>query len=274
VRQQLGLPAARVDGVRVELRRERLPGIGHEQDAPVGKPSPHDRVRTQPREAGGRAATTRHHVHLGVMLLPAHQRQVRSIRREHGPADLTQVGREPLRCAPVEGHGPGVVLRDEHDGVARDGRIAEVAGIQTHAASLRFRSPMPDLFVATFTGRLEVLFEERRDPSKAVGMAAYMRDQFPYYGLPAPAQRAAAREALEGLGQPTEADLVQLATTCWARPQREWQYAACDLLARWAKHCSPAMLLTAEHLITTKSWWDTVDLLASKVFCTWVGDHR
>ena len=133
---------------------------------------------------------------------------------------------------------------------------------------------MPDLFVATFTGRLEVLFEERRDPSKAVGMAAYMRDQFPYYGLPAPAQRAAAREALEGLGQPTEADLVQLATTCWARPQREWQYAACDLLARWAKHCSPAMLLTAEHLITTKSWWDTVDLLASKVVGTLVRNHR
>ncbi|HZQ84305.1 MAG TPA: DNA alkylation repair protein [Acidimicrobiales bacterium] len=133
---------------------------------------------------------------------------------------------------------------------------------------------MPDPFVATFTGRLEVLFEERRDPSKAVGMAAYMRDRFPYFGLPAPAQRAAAREALEGLGQPTEADLVQLATTCWARPQREWQYAACDLLARRAKHCSPALLLTVEHLITTKSWWDTVDLLASKVVGTLVRNHR
>ncbi|MBV8959993.1 MAG: DNA alkylation repair protein, partial [Actinobacteria bacterium] len=88
---------------------------------------------------------------------------------------------------------------------------------------------MPDSYVATFTGRLEVLFEERRDPTRAAAMAAYMRDQFPYYGLPAPSQRAAAKEALVGLGQPTEGDLVQLATTCWARPQREWQYAACDL---------------------------------------------
>ncbi|MBV9255416.1 MAG: DNA alkylation repair protein [Actinobacteria bacterium] len=133
---------------------------------------------------------------------------------------------------------------------------------------------MPDSYVATFTGRLEVLFEERRDPTRAAAMAAYMRDQFPYYGLPAPSQRAAAKEALVGLGQPTEGDLVQLATTCWARPQREWQYAACDLLAKRAKHCSPAMLLTVEHLITTKSWWDTVDALASKVVGALVRAHR
>jgi len=123
---------------------------------------------------------------------------------------------------------------------------------------------MPDPYVPTFTGRLEVLFEERRDPERAVAMAAYMRDQFPYYGLPAPAQRMTAKEAADGLGLPSEADVVHLATTCWARPQREWQYAACDVLARRAKHCSPALLLTAEHLITTKSWWDTVDSLASK----------
>jgi 3-methyladenine DNA glycosylase AlkD len=123
---------------------------------------------------------------------------------------------------------------------------------------------MPDPYVPTFTGRLEVLFEERRDPARAAAMAAYMRDQFPYYGLPAPAQRSAAKEAADGLGPPSETDVVQLATTCWARPQREWQYAACDVLARRAKHCSPALLLTAEHLIITKSWWDTVDSLASK----------
>ena len=122
---------------------------------------------------------------------------------------------------------------------------------------------MPDPYVPTLTGRLEVLFEERRDPERAVAMAAYMRDQFPYYGLPAPAQRRAAKEAAAGLGAPSEADVVHLATTCWARPQREWQYAACDVLARRAQHCSPALLLTAEYLITTKSWWDTVDTLAA-----------
>jgi 3-methyladenine DNA glycosylase AlkD len=133
---------------------------------------------------------------------------------------------------------------------------------------------MTDPYAPTFMGRLEVLFDERRDPARAPAMAAYMRDQFPYYGLPAPAQRAAAREAAAGLGQPSEADLVQLATACWGRPQREWQYAACDALARRAPHCSPALLITVEHLLTTKSWWDTVDSLASQTVGALVAAHR
>jgi 3-methyladenine DNA glycosylase AlkD len=132
---------------------------------------------------------------------------------------------------------------------------------------------MADGFVPTFMGRLEVLFDERRDPERASAMAAYMRGQFPYYGLPTPAQRAAAGEAAAGLGQPTEADLVQLATVCWARPQREWQYTACDALARRAKHCSGALLSTVEHLVTTKSWWDTVDGLAAQTTGALVAAH-
>ena len=123
---------------------------------------------------------------------------------------------------------------------------------------------MPDPYVPTFLGRLEVLFDERRDPARAPAMAAYIRDQFPYYGLPAPAQRAAAREAGR---RPRAADRGRLSCT-WPPPvgrvpQREWQYAACDALARRAKHCSAALLITVEHLITTKSWWDTVDTLAA-----------
>jgi 3-methyladenine DNA glycosylase AlkD len=132
---------------------------------------------------------------------------------------------------------------------------------------------MADRYVPTLMGKLEVLFEERRDPGRAPAMAAYMRDQFPYYGLPVPVQRAAAREAAAGLGQPTEADLVHLATACWARPQREWQYTACDALARGAKHCSAALLITVEHLVTTKSWWDTVDSLAAQTVGALVRAH-
>jgi len=36
-------------------------------------------------------------------------------------------------------------------------------------------------------------FEAHRDAERARGMASYMRDQFPYYGIPAPEQRAIAR---------------------------------------------------------------------------------
>ena len=132
---------------------------------------------------------------------------------------------------------------------------------------------MADPYVATFMAKLEVLFEEQRDPARAPAMAAYMRDQFAFYGIPAPAQRAAAREAAAGLAPPTEADLASLAGACWARPQREWQYAACDALARGATRCSAALLDTVEHLIVTKSWWDTVDSLAAQTTGALVTAH-
>ncbi len=42
-------------------------------------------------------------------------------------------------------------------------------------------------------------------------------------------------------------------------------YTACDLLRKHAKKLGPQDLPLVEELITTKSWWDTVDLLAVHV---------
>jgi 3-methyladenine DNA glycosylase AlkD len=122
--------------------------------------------------------------------------------------------------------------------------------------------------VATLLERLDQRLGAARDPARAVGMAAYMRDQFPFLGLPAPALRAVTRAALAGLPKPTEADLPPIAEACWQRPEREFQYVACDYLRAHHAAVTPAFLPTAHRLITTKSWWDTVDPLATRV----VGD--
>jgi 3-methyladenine DNA glycosylase AlkD len=111
---------------------------------------------------------------------------------------------------------------------------------------------------------LAVAFEENADAERARGMSAYMRDQFPYYGIAAPLQRSLAREVLANHPAPDEPQLARLARDCWTRPQREWQYFACDLMARHAKTLSARFLPHAKRAITTKSWWDTVDSLASK----------
>jgi 3-methyladenine DNA glycosylase AlkD len=99
-------------------------------------------------------------------------------------------------------------------------------------------------------------------------MAAYMRDQFPFFGVPSPALRSLERTAGAGLPAPTEADLRRFAEACWARPQREFQYVACDYLRKHQRVAGPGLLPVLRGLITTKSWWDTVDPLATRV----VGD--
>ena len=117
--------------------------------------------------------------------------------------------------------------------------------------------------------RLREVYAAHADAERAVAMRAYMRDQFPYLGMPAPQRRRLAREVLAGSaagsGKPVEADLVDVAHRCWALDEREYQYFAVDLLRRWVKVCGPGFLDTAATLITTKPWWDTVDELAAHV---------
>ena len=116
--------------------------------------------------------------------------------------------------------------------------------------------------------RLVRTFEAARDPERAVQAAAYMRDQFAFLGFSTPTQRALARTVVTGLPKPTEADLVAVALACWDQDEREYQYFACDYLRAHDKIPGPAFLATARTLITTKSWWDTVDPLATR----FVGD--
>lgn len=106
-------------------------------------------------------------------------------------------------------------------------------------------------------------YEARRDPARAPAMKAYMRDQFEFLGLDRATRDELDREVLSGLPSPTEQDLVAIARACWKKPAREYQYFAQKYLRKWTpKVASAAFVELLAELITTKSWWDTVDELA------------
>jgi 3-methyladenine DNA glycosylase AlkD len=130
-----------------------------------------------------------------------------------------------------------------------------------------------DAFEVELTRRLTSAFAASRDPAAAAAMSAYMRNQFPFLGIPSPTRAQLQREAFNGLPAPSEARLLAAATALWALEEREYQYAASALLARYAKHLSPASLPEIRVFITTRSWWDTVDTLASHVVGTMVAHH-
>jgi 3-methyladenine DNA glycosylase AlkD len=113
--------------------------------------------------------------------------------------------------------------------------------------------------------RLVRCYGAARDPVRAGPVAAYMRDQFPFLGIPAPTQRALSRTVVAGLHAPAEADLRTVALACWELDEREYQYFACDWLRTHVSVPGPGFLTTVGTLITTKSWWDTVDPLATRV---------
>jgi 3-methyladenine DNA glycosylase AlkD len=109
---------------------------------------------------------------------------------------------------------------------------------------------------------LETLFKAEEDPKRATDMARYMKDQFAFFGFPATERRALQRQAFAGAPGPTETDVKRLTKACWRKKQREFQYFGADYVRQHIEVCDQTFLSQLEFLITHKSWWDTVDVLA------------
>jgi 3-methyladenine DNA glycosylase AlkD len=100
-------------------------------------------------------------------------------------------------------------------------------------------------------------------------MSAYLRHQFPCLGISLPRLRALLRE----LPRPAVEDAVSWAQACWELPEREYQYVGLFTLESAARRLPPSCLPDIQRLITTRSWWDTVDGLATHVVGALVLQH-
>ena len=120
-----------------------------------------------------------------------------------------------------------------------------------------------------YVASLKTLFEQNADPAQATPMKKYMRDQFEYLGIKTPQNAALQKRFYTQLGLPELSDLDEILRDLWSLPQREFQYVAMGLLGKFEKQLSAEFIDTIEYLIITKSWWDTVDALASHT----VGTH-
>jgi 3-methyladenine DNA glycosylase AlkD len=120
-----------------------------------------------------------------------------------------------------------------------------------------------------YTLSLKTLFEKNADPAKAAPMKKYMRDQFEYLGIKSPEGAILLREHIKAHGLPPLDKLDIIVRELWSLPQREFQYAALSLMGKLEKEVNENFITTIEYAITTKSWWDTVDILAGHA----VGSH-
>ena len=116
---------------------------------------------------------------------------------------------------------------------------------------------------------LRELFEKNANLSQAAPMKKYMRDQFEYLGIKTPQSAALQKEFYANYGLPEVIELDSILRELWSLPQREFQYVGLGLLDKLEKELPAKFIKTIEYLIVTKSWWDTVDTLASHT----VGTH-
>jgi len=103
------------------------------------------------------------------------------------------------------------------------------------------------------------------DPEKAAGMAGYMRDKFPFYGLQAVERRKALRKYMRQENRPKYDMLETAVKKLWQLPEREFQYFAQELILNYQKDYTEDIIDLFEYMIINKSWWDSVDHIANKL---------
>jgi 3-methyladenine DNA glycosylase AlkD len=113
-----------------------------------------------------------------------------------------------------------------------------------------------------YVASLKTLFEQNANPDQAGPMKKYMRDQFEYLGIKSPQLKELMKEFIAANGKPPLNDLDVILRLLWSLPQREFQYGATSFLGRSEKELPASFIKTIEYMITTKSWWDTVDTIS------------
>jgi len=119
--------------------------------------------------------------------------------------------------------------------------------------------------VAAFHRAVRAALKPLANARFAEGMRAYMRDRFEYLGIQTPIRRAAVTPLIRALKPADAAELRKAADGLWKMREREYQYVAVDLLARYHAVLSLDDLPWLLDLVQEKSWWDSVDALLKTV---------
>ena len=119
--------------------------------------------------------------------------------------------------------------------------------------------------VAEFHRAVRAALAPLADVRLAAGMRAYMRGRFEYLGIQTPVRRAAITPLIKAFKPADAAELRKAADGLWKMREREYQYVAVDLLARYHAVLSLDDLPWLLGLVQSKSWWDSVDALLKAV---------
>lgn len=108
------------------------------------------------------------------------------------------------------------------------------------------------------------VFRHHADPVQAQPMSAYMKHQFPFLGLKKPERKMLESPLVQRVkkDKALEHGIIE---QLWSASEREFQYLALDLMVAVQPALKPEAMPLLERLIQEKSWWDTVDLIATQL---------
>ncbi len=110
--------------------------------------------------------------------------------------------------------------------------------------------------------QLREVFAQNAHPEKALGMAKYMKNLFPFVGISSPERKNMVVELRKDFKPKNAQELKNWISLLWEMPEREFQYVGMDYLQKDVNLLEIEDIAYFEFLITTKSWWDSIDLIS------------
>lgn len=114
-----------------------------------------------------------------------------------------------------------------------------------------------------FIQQLEIEFKRNANAAIAAGQKAYMKDQFEFYGIKTPLRRKIQQPFLDKRYLPSKTNLENTVKSLWLKPEREYQLFAQELTEKYVKKFEENDIALLEWMVVHKSWWDTVDFIAT-----------
>ena len=116
---------------------------------------------------------------------------------------------------------------------------------------------------------LQQMFKLLANEEHAKSAEAYMKNQFKYFGIYTNERRKISNDYIKQVGLLSKKELDKTVKELYKQTHREFQYVAIELIAFHKKQWAEDIIELTEFCLINKSWWDTVDGIASAI----IGDY-
>ncbi|GEL11262.1 DNA-7-methylguanine glycosylase [Flavobacterium glycines] len=114
-----------------------------------------------------------------------------------------------------------------------------------------------------FINQLENAFQEINNAENALAMAKYMKNHLSFFGIKTTERRQRFKEIWKANKPEVTKNTRAIALELYAKEQRELHYCAIEILIKELKgNYKKEDILLIEKLLTTNSWWDSVDTIS------------
>lgn len=112
---------------------------------------------------------------------------------------------------------------------------------------------------------IENILKNKSNKERALKQKAYLRNQFEFIGLTKPERAILEKEIFKSIIIKNHNELELLIKNLIAKEEREFHYIAYSIAIKNKNLWELESIKLFEYMIKTKSWWDSVDLIASNL---------